>query len=102
VLTAPVVLPGGLSDVPLPETDGPSMPVAPEPLTDGGHDRLVVVTPPAVPARPSATLVAAQQVSEEAGRHPYRSRGAGTAAGNRRRRAVLAQRRADRSGRAER
>lgn len=101
MLSASVVLPGGLSDVPLPETV-PAMPVAPEPLTDGGHDRLVVVTQPAVPARPSATLLAAQQLSEEAGRHPYRSRAAGTAAGNRRRRAVLAQRRADRSGRAER
>jgi hypothetical protein len=54
-----------------PEAEG-LLPAAPEPVTDGGGgDRLVVVTQPAVPARPSATLLAAQQLSAEADRYPH-------------------------------
>ena len=101
MLTGSVVLPGGPADVPLAEPAGPALPTVPDPLTDGGGDRLVVVTGPAVTARPSATLLAAQQLSDEADRHPHRSRGLGTSAALRRRRrqrAVVAQRRVDRSG----
>ena len=82
--TAPVVLPGGTPDVAAPEAVGPAQPVAPEPLTDGGGDRLVVVTRAPVSDRPSATLLAAQQLSDEADTHPHRVPAAGTSAADRR------------------
>ena len=68
-------------------------------------DRLVVVTQPAVSARPSATLLAAQQLSAEAGRYPRSVRRAGDARRARRRVLVdrmIEQRRADRAGTASR
>jgi hypothetical protein len=98
-LTAPVVLPGGTPDLAAPEPVGPAQPVAPEPVTDGGGDRLVVATRPPVPDRPSATLLAAQQLSDEADTHPHRVRRPGSPAADRRRRrqrAVIAERRAGR------
>jgi len=99
VLTLPVVLPGGAPDVPIPDTVGPPLPLVPEPLTDGGGDRLVV-TRAALPELPSATLVAAQQLSDEADRAPHLYRGLDTSAARRRRqRALLAERRAARSAR---
>jgi hypothetical protein len=76
------------------------LPEAPEPVTDGGGDRLVVVCATAVPDRPSATLLAARQLSEEADRSPHRRRGPDTSAADRRLRslrALVAERRADRS-----
>jgi len=101
VLTTAVVLPGGAPDVPLAEPDGPALPVVPDPVTDGGGDRLVVVTRPAPAGGPSATLLAAQQLSDEADRYPHRDRGSGASAIGRRRRrqrALVAQRRVDRGG----
>ena len=97
-----MVLPTGAPDAGQPETPGPSLPVAPEPVTDGGDDRLVVVTPTAAAARPSATLLAAQQLSDEADRYVRgrRDRRTSTLVADRRRRvlrAVVDQRRADRS-----
>jgi hypothetical protein len=71
-----------------------------EPLIDGG-DRLVLITPPVLLARPSAVLLAAQQLSDEADRDPHRSRGLRPSAVDRRRRrqrALVVQRRADRPG----
>jgi hypothetical protein len=67
-----------------------------EPVIDGGDDRLVVVTQA---ARPSATLLAAQQLSDEADRFVHGHRRTGTLIAERRRRvlrAVVDQRRADR------
>jgi hypothetical protein len=81
VLTAPVLLPAGPPDVPLPAEAVPA-----------GVDL--------VRERPSATLLAARQLSDEADLDPHRSRGFGPSAANRRRRsqrALLAERRADRS-----
>jgi hypothetical protein len=81
-----------------PEAEG-LLPAAPEPVTDGGGgDRLVVVTQPAVPARPSATLLAAQQLSAEAGTHPHVRRRGGAARARRRVLVgrVVEQRRAER------
>jgi hypothetical protein len=101
VLTAPVVQPGRTSDDPPDEQAHPALPTVPEPLPDGGADRLVVVTRAPVADRPSATLLAAQQLSDEADLHPHRSRGPGTPAADRRRRrqrALVAQRRVDRAG----
>jgi hypothetical protein len=101
MLTTPVVPPSGTPELPVTEPAGQPRPTLPEPLTDGGGDRLVVVTPPAPNARPSATLLAAQQLSDEADRYPHRSGGPRTAATDRRRRrqrALVAQRRIDRSG----
>ena len=101
MLTVPVVLPNSTAEVVLPEVLGPPSPVVPEPVTDGGGgDRLVVVTQPAVPARPSATLLAAQQLSAEAGRYPRSLRRPGVAVRARRRVLVgrmIEQRRADRA-----
>jgi hypothetical protein len=80
---------------------GPALPVGPEPLTDGGGHLLVVPTRVLVGDRPSATLLAAQQLSDDADRHPHRLRRAGAPAADRnrrRQRAVLAERRADRAG----
>jgi hypothetical protein len=71
----------------------------PEPLPAG--DRPGGLVRPAVAARPSATLLAAQQLSDEADRYLHRTSGLRTPAGDRRRqrrRALLAQRRADRDG----
>ena len=106
MLTVPVVLPIGTAEVDLPDVLGPPAPVVPEPVTDGGGgDRLVVVTQPAVSARPSATLLAAQQLSAEAGRYPRSVRRAGDARRARRRVLVgrmIEQRRADRAGTASR
>ncbi|WP_138733240.1 hypothetical protein [Modestobacter excelsi] len=98
MLTVPVSLPGSTAD-PVTTTAGPALPAAPEPVTDGGGDRLVVVGLPVVPARPSAVLLAAQQLSDEAARHPRRPRGLGRAVAERRRRqqrALVVQRRVDR------
>jgi hypothetical protein len=101
VLTAPVVLPAGSPDVVEPDVTGPPQPVVPEPITDGGGDRLVVVTPAAAAARPSATLLAAQQLSDEADRFVHRgSRRTSNLIADRRHRATRAlieQRRADRA-----
>ena len=98
MLTVAVVLPGGTPEVSMPDTLGPPLPVVPEPLTDGGGDRLVV-TRAAPPDRPSATLIAAQQLSDEADLAPHQYRGLATsAARGRRQRALLAERRAARSG----
>ena len=97
----PVVVPPGSPDVVEPDAVGPPLPVAPEPITDGGGDRLVVVAPGAATARPSATLLAAQQLSEEADRYVHRgSRRTSDLIADRRHRATRAlieQRRADRS-----
>jgi hypothetical protein len=71
-----------------------------EPVTDGG-DRLVLITPPVLLVRPSAVLLAAQQLSDEADRDPHRSRGVRPSAVDRRRRrqrALVVQRRSDRPG----
>ena len=99
MLTVPVVLPNSTAEVVLPEVLGPPSPVVPEPVTDGGGgDRLVVVTQPVATARPSATLVAAQQLSAEAGSHP-RVRRPGNSVRARRRALVgrvVEQRRAER------
>ncbi|MBB3675072.1 hypothetical protein [Modestobacter versicolor] len=100
MLSTAVVLPGGTPDVPGPATVGAALPVVPEPVTDGCGDRLVVVSATATPDRPSATLLAAQQLSDEADRRPRRVRGLDTSAGDRRlrrQRALLAERRAERS-----
>ena len=101
MLTVPVVLPNSTAEVVLPEVLGPPSPVVPEPVTDGGGgDRLVVVTQPVATARPSATLLAAQQLSAEAGSHPHRGRRPGASARDRRRQLlgrVVEQRRADRA-----
>ena len=95
-----MVLPVGSPDVVEPDLPGPPQPVVPEPITDGGGDRLVVVTPAAAAARPSATLLAAQQLSEEADRYVHRSgrRTSDRIADRRHRatRALIEQRRADR------
>ena len=96
----PVVLPTGAPDAGPADTLSPALPVAPEPVVDGGDDRLVVVTPAAAAARPSATLLAAQQLSDEAGRFSPERRRTGTLVADRRRRvlrAVVDQRRADRT-----
>lgn len=83
-----------------PEAEG-LLPAAPDPVPDGsGGDRLVVVTQPAVPARPSATLLAAQQLSAEAGSFPHSARRPGEAVRARRRvlvGRVIEQRRAERA-----
>ena len=75
-------------------------PVVPDPVPDGGgDDRLVVVTQPVATARPSATLLAAQQLSAEAGRYPRDGRRRGGPARARRRvlvGRVVEQRRAER------
>jgi hypothetical protein len=95
-VTAPVILPGRTPDGPLVQPAGSA-----EPVTDGGGDRLVLVSPAVFLARPSAVLLAAQQLSDEADRDPHRSRGIGPSAVDRRRRrqhALVVQRRADRSG----
>jgi hypothetical protein len=100
VLSAAVILPSGTPELPVPGSLGLELPVGPEPLTDGGGDRLVVVCPTATPDRPSATLLAAQQLSEEGDRRSHRFRGTDTPAADRRRRrqrALLAERRADRA-----
>ena len=66
------------------EVPGP-LPVVPDPVPDGGgDDRLVVVTQPVATARPSATLLAAQQLSAEAGRYPHVRRPGGPARARRR------------------
>ena len=97
MLTVPVVLPGGTPDPVAPDVVGPPLPVVPEPVTDGGGDRLVVSCP-VLPDRPSATLIAAQQLSDEADRAPHLYRGLDTSVARRRRqRALLAERRAARS-----
>ena len=91
MLTVPVVLPHSTAEVVLPvggarELTAPHLPVVPEPVTDGGGgDRLVVVTRPVASARPSATLLAAQQLSAEAERYPRRSRRPGASTRDRRR-----------------
>ena len=99
MLSAQPVLPAGVPGAAEPGAAGSQLPVAPDPVTDGGGDRLVVMMPSAVPAVPSATLVAAQQLSDEA--DPFaRRRPTSTVVAERRRRvlrAVLEQRRADRS-----
>jgi len=72
----------------------------PQPVIDGGDDRLVVVMPAAATARPSATLLAAQQLSDEADRYARAPRRTGSPIADRRRRvlrAVVDQRRADRT-----
>ena len=101
MLTVPVVLPNGTAEVDLPDVLGPPSPVVPEPVTDGGGgDRLVVVTRPAASAQPSATLLAAQQLSAEAGRYAHSARRPGNAVRARRRVLVgrmIEQRRADRA-----
>jgi hypothetical protein len=99
VLTVPVSLSGGTADPAPPSTAGPALPVAPEALTVGGGNCLVVVALPAPHAPPSAVLVAAQQLSDEASRHPRRPHGLGRAVAERRRRqqrALMVQRRFDR------
>jgi hypothetical protein len=63
-----------------------------------------VILPGGTPVAPSATLLAAQQLTDEADRDQHGSRGLGPYAADQRRRrqrAVLAQRRADRSRAAE-
>ncbi|WP_369138420.1 hypothetical protein [Modestobacter versicolor] len=99
MLSSPVVLPCGTPDVPGPATAGADLPVVPEPVTDGGGDRLVVVGATPAADRPSATLLAAKQLSDEADRRGHRVRGRDSSAGDRRlrhRNELLAQRRADR------
>jgi hypothetical protein len=99
VLSVPLVVPAVAPDVVDPDVIGPPLPVVPDPITDGGGDRLVVMTPAAA-VRPSATLLAAQQLSDEADRPVrLRARSATAAAARRRRatRAIVEQRRADRS-----
>ena len=96
MLTVAVVLLGGTAEPLAPDAPGPALPVVPEPVTDGGGDRLVVTCAGATD-RPSATLIAAQQLSAEAGLVPRRYRGLDTPAGRRRRqRTLLAERRAAR------
>ncbi|CCH87675.1 protein of unknown function [Modestobacter italicus] len=99
MLSVPVAVVSGTAE-PVPTTTaGPALPLEAEPLTDGGGDRLLVVALPAVPARPSAVLLAAQQLSDEAAHHPRRPRGLGRAVAERRRRqqrALVVQRRVDR------
>jgi hypothetical protein len=99
VLSVPGAVVSGTAE-PVPTTTaGPALPVAPEPLTDGGGDRLVVVALPAVPARPSAVLLAAQQLSDEAdpyARHQQRTLAAQVARRQRALRALVDQRRAER------
>jgi hypothetical protein len=98
VLSVPVVVPAVAPDVLDPDVIGPPLPVVPDPITDGGGDRLVVVTPAS--ARPSATLLAAQQLSDEADRPVrLRARNSTVAAARRRRatRAIVEQRRAARA-----
>ncbi len=101
MLSAPLVLPAGSPDGLEPDAGGPALPVVPEPITDGGGDRLVVVTPAAATPRPSATLLAAQQLSDEADRYVHRGtrRTSDRIADRRHRatRALIEQRRADRS-----
>jgi len=98
VLTVSVLPPGGTPDAATPDAVGPVLPLVPEPVTDGGGDRLVV-TRPTLPDRPSATLIAAQQLSDEADRAPHLYRGLDTSAARRRRqRALLVERRAARTG----
>jgi hypothetical protein len=102
VLTAPPVLPLGTPDGAEPNVVGPPLPVAPEPITDGGGDRLVVSVPS---ARPSAVLLAAQQLSEEAdpyARHHQRTLATQTARRQRALRALVDQRRAEREHAADR
>jgi hypothetical protein len=80
-----------------PDAPGPPLPEAPEPITDGG-DRLVVALPVAGD-RPSATLLAAQQLSDEAdphGRHQLRILASTAARRQRALRALVDQRRAER------
>ena len=96
----PVVVPPGSPDVVDPDAVGPPLPVAPEPITDGGGDRLVVTAPGATAALPSATLLAAQQLSDEADplvRRPARTSAVAAARRHRATRAIVEQRRADRS-----
>jgi hypothetical protein len=98
MLSAPPVLPLGTPDGSEPNVVGPPLPVAPEPITDGGGDRLVVSVPVAA-ARPSATLLAAQQLSEEAdpyARHQQRTLATRAARRQRALRALVDQRRAER------
>ena len=92
-----MVIPTGAPDARQPEAPGPQLPVVSEPVIDGGDDRLVVVTPA---ARPSATLLAAQQLSDEADRYARAPRRTRSLIADRRRRvlrAVVDQRRADRT-----
>lgn len=99
MLSVPLVVPAVAPDVVDPDVIGPPLPVVPEPITDGGGDRLVVMTPAAATVRPSATLLAAQQLSDEADR-PARLRARiSTVAAARRRatRAIVEQRRAARA-----
>jgi hypothetical protein len=97
VLSAPPVLPLGTPDGAEPNVVGPPLPVAPEPITDGGGDRLVVSVPAAA-ARPSATLLAAQQLSDEADPHARHHQRTLAIQARRRRalRALIDQRRAER------
>ena len=100
MLSVPLVVPAVSPDVVDPDVPGPPLPVVPEPITDGGGDRLVVMTPAAATARPSATLLAAQQLSDEADRPVrFRARSSTAAAARRRRatRAIVEQRRAARA-----
>lgn len=103
MLSAPPVLPLGTSDVGEPNVVGPPLPVTPEPITDGGGDRLVVSVPVAAD-RPSATLLAAQQLSDEADPHGRRQRMLALQAARRQRtlRALVDQRRAERGQPADR
>ena len=100
MLSVPLVVPAVAPDVVDPDVIGPPLPVVPEPITDGGGDRLVVMTPAAATVRPSATLLAAQQLSDEADRPTrLRARSSTVAAARRRRatRAIVEQRRAARA-----
>ncbi|QNG35271.1 hypothetical protein F1C76_00370 [Geodermatophilaceae bacterium NBWT11] len=82
-----------------PEVGLPVVPQVPLPLTDGGGDRLVVTTPAAAVTRPSAVLLAARQLLEEADPHARRRTGSDRARALRRRqdlRGLVVERRAQR------
>ncbi|WP_139306760.1 hypothetical protein [Modestobacter sp. DSM 44400] len=103
MLSAPPVLPLGTPDGAEPNVVGPPLPVAPEPVIDGGEDRLVVSVPAA--GRPSAILLAAQQLSDEAdpyARHHQRTLATQAARRQRALRALVDQRRAERQHAADR